>query len=114
MPRRSGYNGTSNREVRQYYSSPEADGVAAFLASQSGLFRIDLTDSRLPRNYGELLRIPTVGGYSATSPTKIQRLREKLGFLPPDRGPDLLGTRYLISAKSLQGVREVAQDRGRR
>jgi hypothetical protein len=109
LPQRSGYNGTSNREVRQYYSSPEADGLAAFLASQPGLFRIDLTDTRLPRNYGDLLRIPTVGGYSATSPTKIQRFREELGFLPPDRGPDLLGTRYLISSKPLQGVREVGQ-----
>jgi hypothetical protein len=109
LPSRAGYDAKSNREVGQYYSSVEADGVAQFLATQPGLFRIDLTDSPLPRNYGELLRIPTVGGYRATSPLKIQRLRERAGFLPPDRAPDLLGIRFLIASKPLQDVTRVGQ-----
>jgi hypothetical protein len=107
LPARTG--GAASREVQQFYNSVEANGVAEFLAAQPGLFRIDLTDSALPRNYGELLRIPTVSGYGATSPTKFQRFRERLGFLPPDRGPDVLGTRFLISSKPLQGVQEIAQ-----
>jgi hypothetical protein len=106
---RAGYNGTSNREVQQYYSSAEADGLARFLANQPGLFRIDLTDTQVPRNYGELLRIPTVGGYRATSPTAIQWFRGNLGFRPPDRGPDLLGERYIVSSTPLPGVRAVGQ-----
>lgn len=109
LPSRAGFNASGNREVQQYYSTPEADGLAEFLATQPGLFRVDLTDSPLPRNYGELLRIPTVGGYRATSPTRIQHFREKLGWFPPDRGPDLLGTRFLVSARPLDGVREVGQ-----
>src|SRR5262249_31271131 len=109
LPSRAGYNAKSNREVGQYYSSVEADGVAQFLATQPGLFRVDLTDSPLPRNYGELLRIPTVGGYRATSPLKIQRLRERAGFLPPDRAPDLLGIRFLIATKPLQDLARVGQ-----
>jgi hypothetical protein len=109
LPLRVGYNATTNREVQQYFSSPEADGVARFLADQPGLFRIDLTDSPLPRNYGELLRIPTVGGYRATSPLRIQRFRETLGWLPPDPGPDILGTRFLVSSQPLPGVNQVGQ-----
>jgi hypothetical protein len=103
------YDGLANREVSQHYSSPEAEGVARFLAGQPGLYRVDLTDTRLPKNYGEMLRIPTVGGYRATSPIKVFRLRQRLGFRPPDRGPDLLGTRFLVSAEPLRGVREVAR-----
>jgi hypothetical protein len=105
IPTRTGF----SREVQQYYNTVEADSLAQFLATQPGLFRVDVTDSSLPRNYGELLRIPTVGGYRATSPVRIQRFREHLGWLPPDRGPDLLGTRFLVSAKPLEGVREVGQ-----
>jgi hypothetical protein len=107
MPMRTG--GGASLEVQHFYNSVEANGVAEFLATQPGIFRIDLTDSALPRNYGELLRVPTVNGYRATSPTKFQRFRERLGFLPPDRGPDLLGTRFLVSSKPLQGVPEVGQ-----
>ncbi len=109
LPSRAGYNATTNREVQQYFSSQEADGVARFLADQPGLFRIDLTDSPLPRNYGELLRIPTVGGYRATSPLRIQRFRETLGWLPPDLGADILGTRFLVAIGPLQGVNQVGQ-----
>jgi len=109
LPARAGYNGNSNREVQQYYSTAEADGLALFLANQPGLFRIDVAETPVPRNYGELLRIPTVGGYGATSPTAIQRLREALGFRPPDRGPDLLGERFIVSSTSLPGVRAVGQ-----
>jgi hypothetical protein len=109
LPSRAGYNGMSNREVQQYYSSAEADGLARFLASKPGLFRIDLADAPIPRNYGELLRIPTVGGYRATSPIAIQRFREQIGFRPPDRGPDMLGERFIVSSAALRGVNPVGQ-----
>lgn len=101
--------GSGNVEVRTYFGSELAEGVHRFVQQHPGLYRMDFTDSPIPANFGEILRMPTVNRFSATLPRRFHEFRSTLGFLPPDRGPDILGTRYLLSRRPLDGVQKVGQ-----
>jgi hypothetical protein len=109
LPRQSGYDAAGNREVRQHYFGPVAAGVRAFLAAQPGWYRADYIDAPVPRNFGAIIRVPSTSGYGATRPLRVHRLQERLGFLAPGRGADLLGIRYFFAGQDLPKLPKVHQ-----
>jgi hypothetical protein len=107
LPSRSSYDALVNREIEQHYNGPTANAVREFLGHHPGLYRVDFVDSPVPRNFGDVIRVPTVSGFGATSPRRFFELRQRLGFLPPNRATDILGVRFLVSKTDLKGVEEV-------
>jgi hypothetical protein len=101
MPAVAGYDGIGNREVNQYFHGSVTSQVRDFFAAHPGSYRIDLTDSPVPRNLGEVCRLRTVTGYAATIPRKFFELCCQLGWCVNDRGPALLGTRFIVTTKEL-------------
>lgn len=96
-----------NPAILPAFQSEMVLGLQRFRQQHPGWYRVDFTDSGLPKNLGMVLRIPTVNGYRATMPQRFFQFRDAAGWFPPGIGPDLLGVKYIISDRDLSGVNEV-------
>jgi hypothetical protein len=108
----SRFDGKTNYAVERWYRSPVVDSLSKFLAARPGNYRIDFVDASLPANLGEILRVPTTAGYSATKPAMFFNLRNLVGWFPPTPGADLLSIRYVFTPRHMPGVRLVGSLEG--
>jgi hypothetical protein len=109
IPKRGAYDGVEDREVDQHFFGSAATSLRDFVHADSGYYRVDLTDTGLPRNFGDVLRVPTVGGYAGTRPAAIQTFQDTLGWVPPTVGSSLLGVKYLVSPRFIEGTQVVGR-----
>ena len=76
--------------------------IARFLKSQPGWFRVELDETAVPYNFGDLYGIEQFGGLVSSMPERTQRL------LGRPETPRLFGIRYFVGAASPRpGMQEV-------
>jgi hypothetical protein len=98
---RQQFDGIGHFEPQQYY---RRDPVIDFLRSHDGVFRVDFREEKYPRNVGQVHRLETVHGYSAS---RLQRFHDFVSadYSAGSRIADLLNVRFVVSSEALSLTR---------
>jgi len=107
IPQKAAFAFPHGKEAETYFDSTLVRHLHALTDDHPGSYRLFITDPNLPRNVGERLRVPTVNGYGATRPIRVQNLQGRAGWFPPARAADMLGIRFVVSDSPVPGLQEL-------